>query len=101
MKKFYAGIILGKEDLKESNRSRIELEYYKISRRTPKIVGKKTNLYGIEIIKKEYLGNKKYKEKNNIQNITTDENVINNLLNILRKNRVTPITLNDVIEEVL
>lgn len=101
MKKFYAGIILGKEDLKESNRSRIELEYYKISRRTPKIIGKKTNLYGIEIIKKEYLGNKKYKEKNNIQNLTTDENVINNLLNILRKNRVTPITLNDVIEEVL
>lgn len=101
MKKFYAAIVLNKDELKESKSNRIELEYYKISKRETKKVGKKTNLYGIEIIKKEYFGNRKIKEKSNLYNLTSDENVIENLLHILRKNKVTPISLNDVIEEVL
>lgn len=101
MKKFYASIVLNKEELKDSNRNRIELEYYKISRKTTKNVGQKSNLYGIEIVKKEYLGKKKYKEKNDIYNLTNDETIVDNLLKILRKNKVTPISLNDVIEEVL
>lgn len=101
MKKIYSRLVLNKEDLKDSSRNRIELEYYKISRKAMKNVRKKTNVYGIEIVKKEYLGKRKYKEKNNIYNLTNDENVIDNLLRILRKNKVTPISLNEVIEEVL
>ena len=101
MKKFYAGIVLNKNELKESNLSRIELEYYKISKKAVRNVGEKTNLYGIEIVKKEYLGKKRVKEKNNMYNLTNDENTIDNLLHILRKNKVTPISLKDVVEEVL
>lgn len=101
MRKFYAGIVLNKDELKESKCNRIELEYYKISKRGQQNIGKKTNLYGIEIIKKEYFGRKHIKEKENIYNITNDETVIDNLLQVLRKNKVTPITLNDVIEEVM
>lgn len=101
MRKFYAGIVLNKEELKESSCNRIELKYYKISKKCQRNVGKKTNLYGIEIVKKEYFGRRHLKEKENIYNITNDETVIDNLLQVLRRNKVTPVSLNDVIEEVL
>ncbi len=101
MKKFYAGVVLNKEDLKDSNSNRIELEYYKISRKNKTDVNKNVKVYGIEIIKKEYLGKRKLKEKQNIHNLTNDETIIDKILNILKVNKVTPIGLNDVIEEVL
>lgn len=101
MKKLYAGIVLNEDELTESNSNRIELEYYKISKKNRGSFTRKTNLYGIEIVKKEYLGGKKLKEKNNIYNITNDENVINKLLNILKNNKVTPIALNDIMHEVM
>lgn len=101
MKKFYAGIVLNKDELKESNSNHIELEYYKISKTNKGCTTKKSNLYGIEIVKKEYLGKKKIKEKNNIYNLTNDETVIDKILNILTTNKVTPMTLNDIVEEIL
>lgn len=101
MKKFYAGIVLNKDELKESNSNRIELEYYKISKKNKGHFTKKSNLYGIEIVMKEYLGNRKLKEKNNLYNLTNDENVIDKLLNILKNNQVTPMGLVDAMEEVL
>lgn len=101
MKKLYAGIVLNKEELKESNSNRIELEYYKISKKSKEKISQKTNIYGIEIIKKEYSGKRKRKEKNNIYNLTDDEKVINSLLNILKSNKVTPVALDDIVEEVL
>lgn len=101
MKKFYAGIVLNKDELADSNSNRIELEYYKISKRSKESFTKKSNTYGIEIVKKEYLGNKKLKEKNNVYNLTNDENVIDKLLNILKNNRVTPMGLVDAMDEVL
>ena len=58
-------------------------------------------MYGIEIVKKEYFGRRHLKKKENIYNITNDETVIDNLLQVLRRNKVTPVSLNDVIEEVL
>lgn len=97
MKTFYSGIVLNEEELLESNSNRIELEYYKLSKKDRK----NTNTYGIEIIKKEYTGNKKTKEKQNIVNLTNDENIINKVLYILRKNTVTPVGLNDALQEVL
>lgn len=97
MKRFYSGIVLNENELLESNSNRIELEYYKLSKKDKK----NTNIYGIEIIKKEYIGKKKTKEKQNIENLTSDENIINKVLYILRKNTVTPIGLNDALQEVL
>lgn len=101
MKKLYAGIVLNKDELTESNSNRIELEYYKISRKNKDKAAKKSNLYGIEIVKKEYLGNKKLKERNNIYNVTNDEDVINRLLSTLKSNQVTPIALEEIMDEVL
>ncbi|MBP3463000.1 MAG: DUF6514 family protein [Clostridia bacterium] len=97
MKRFYSGIILNEKELLESNSNRIELEYYKLSKKDKK----NNKIYGIEIIKKEYIGKKKTKEKRNIENLTSDENIINKVLYVLRKNTVTPIGLNDALQEVL
>ena len=60
MKRFYSGIILNEKELLESNSNRIELEYYKLSKKDKK----NNKIYGIEIIKKEYIGKKKYRKFN-------------------------------------
>ena len=44
MKKLYAGIVLNKDELTESNSNRIELEYYKISKKNKGSFKRKTNL---------------------------------------------------------
>lgn len=97
MRKFYADVVLNKDELKESDSNRIELEYYKIA----KNVKRNQRTYGIEIIKTEYFNGKKLKESENIYNVTTDEGVVDNLLNILRENKVTPIGLDDAVDEIL
>ncbi len=97
MRKFYADVILNKEELKESDSNRIELEYYKIA----KNIKKNQRTYGVEIVKTEYFNDKKLKESENIYNVTSNEGVIDNLLSILKENQVTPIGLNDVVDEIL
>ena len=97
MRKFYADVILNKDELKESDSNRIELEYYKIA----KNVKRDKKIYGIEIVKTEYINNKKLKESEDIYNVTNDESVIDRLLNVLKENQVTPIGLNDVVDEIL
>ena len=85
MKKFYAGVVLEDSELAESKSNRIELEYYKISK-TRKINFAKVNkTYGIEIVKKEYLGNKRKKEKNNLCNLTSNEKIANKLTGAMEK----------------
>lgn len=97
MKNFYADVILNKDELKESDSNRIELEYYKTTQK----LKKNQKIYGVEIIKTEYFNNTKFKESENIYNITNDEKVVDNLLYVLKKNCVTPIGLNDVVTEIL
>lgn len=99
MKKLFAEIILNKDELKESNCNRIELEYYKISRKERKI--SKANVYGIEVVKREYKKDKKLKEKSRIKDLTNDEKNVNRLLQLLKRNKVTPMSLKEVIEEEL
>ena len=66
-----------------------------------KNVKKNQRIYGVEIVKTEYFNNKKLKESENIYNVTSSEGVIDNLLSILKENQVTPIGLNDVVDEIL
>ncbi len=98
MKELYAEVVLNKDELVESESNRIELEYYKISKKASK---EQSNLYGVEIVKKEYLGNKSLEEKEDIDCLTNDETVVNNLLSVLKRNKVTPICLNEILDEVL
>ena len=84
-------------DLKETRiNHRVELEYYK----TEQIV-KDNFKYGIEIRKKEYIKNSYTEEKNSIENISNSSDKVIEIINTLKKYKVTPVGLNDVLEDLL
>ena len=95
MRTVYGGTFINMEQLKESNiYTPIKLEYYKIKNEK----NYKEN-YGIEIFKTKYKGEEILTEKAEINNITSDENTIEMLLEILKRNEVTPVSANEVIED--
>ena len=85
------------EDLKETQiNHRVELEYYKTNK-----CAEDDFKYGIEIRKKEYINDRITIETNNIQNITNSSDKVIEIINTLKKYKVTPIGLNDVLEDLL
>lgn len=75
---------------------KIDLKYYKTKSVLATPNKKK---FGIEIIKEEVKGANKTKEKGKIYNITNNETIIENLLKIFIQNKVTPISINDIISD--
>lgn len=97
---FYGDVFLDKEKFGESNiKYPIELEYYKTCSRKKDMLEENEVIYGVEIIKKEYKEQNIYTEKASVENVTEDENELNNVITKLKENTVTPITLNDVIND--
>lgn len=80
----------------ESNNTEIDLKYYKT-----KILlsnsGKKK--YGIEIVKEETNGKNKTKEKGRAYGISNSEEIIENILKIFIQNKVTPVAINDILND--
>ena len=96
LKKFYGKTVLENIDFDESTKdSEIELEYYQIKN------VREDKPYGIEIIKRNM--------KNNILN--TEDKIVNNICNkeidnikileLLISNKVTPIAVDDIIEDLI
>ena len=84
-------------DLKETNiNHRVELEYYKTKKNI-----KDDIKYVIEIRKKEYLDNTINEENNNIDNISNNSDKVIEIINTLKKYKVTPVGLEDVLEDLL
>lgn len=107
MKTFFDGIFISKEHLEEAGiKYPIKLEYYKIARdenvRNTKLINETENTngkYGIEVVKTEYLeGNVKIETKE-VNNITNDLKEADRILTLLRNNEVTPIGVEDVLED--
>lgn len=107
MKTFFDGIFISKEHLEEAGiKYPIKLEYYKIARdenvRNTKLINETENTngkYGIEVVKTEYLeGNVKIETKE-VNNITNDIKEADRILTLLRNNEVTPIGVEDVLED--
>ncbi len=75
----------------------IQLEYYKICNN----LANKENVkpYGIGIIKKSCNEIELNIEQREFNNIFKNENEVNKILNLLLKNKVTPIALKDVLED--
>lgn len=98
---YYGATFLGEEDLKETNiKHRIELEYYTTKNNINKVKDKETT-YGIEIIKKEYLNNKIGIETETKEQISNNSQKVIEIIDTLKKYKVTPIGLNDVLEDLL
>ena len=97
MKTFFIGMFMNKENLrKEGILYPIKLEYYKI-----KDLKSKNDIFGIEVVKTEYINEEVKVEKASIDKLTNDEKIENSILDILKRNEVTPVILEDVIEDLV
>ena len=94
-KQFFGRVTIDQNDSEELN-EKIELEYYE-TRNLTEINERK---YGIEIIKKKEESEKFNIESKIVNNISSKEQEINKLLNILMANKVTPISVDDVISDI-
>ncbi len=97
MKKFFDGGFIPKEQLEEAGiEYPIKLDYYKTQE-------EKNNeaKYGIEVVKTEYLGKNVNVETKTIKNILNSEEEQEKILKILKRNEVTPVGVDDVLEELL
>ena len=91
LKTFFGGIFIETNKLKEEGiEYPIKVEYYKI---------KEEDKFGIEIIKKEYKEPRIRVEKQEIKSLSTDECEIDRMLELLKKNQVTPISSQEIIED--
>lgn len=94
-KSLFGRTVIDSSDSEEID-DKIELEYYE----TSNLVEENGRKYGIEVVKKEE-GNKKFNiESKVVNNISNEEKHINNLLQILMLNKVTPITVDDIISDI-
>lgn len=99
MRVFFGSIFIKKENLKEAGINYpIKLEYYK-KINEDEFIKKNKAIYGINIIKTEYISNDIRIENKEVPYITNDESQINKILKILKDNEVTPISLEDIIED--
>ncbi len=95
---YYGETRINIKELVESNRKGfIKLEYYG----TKEIVQDEFIEYGVEIVKKEYINKNFIQETNNINNITEDKKEIEEIISTLKRNKVTPMGLEDVINDLL
>ncbi len=93
----YGMTYFDEDDLKETTiNHRVELEYYKTKKDT-----NEDFKYGIEIRKKEYINNNITIESKNIENISNSSDKVIEIINTLKKYKVTPVGLNDVLEDLL
>ena len=99
---YYGGTFLEEEDLKESNiKHRIELEYYTTKNYINEVKENEETSYGIEIIKKEYIDNRIGIETGTKQQVSNNAKKVIEIIDTLKRYKVTPIGLNDVLEDLL
>ena len=96
-KSFFGRTIIDRSDSEELNEDeKIELEYYE----THNLAEKNEREYGIEIVKKKEKNEKFNIESKVINNISNEEQKVNKLLTILMINKVTPISVDDIISDI-
>lgn len=101
MKKFYGGVFISNEVLERAGiKHPIKLEYYK-KINEEEILKKDKAIYGISIVKTEYIEEKIKVEEKDINNLTNDENRAEYILDMLKENYVTPIGVEDVLNDFL
>ena len=99
MKTFFSSTFMNPKLLKEVGiHYPIQLAYYKITNKEAEKQQKAK--FGIYIVKTEYKKENVKVEKKNIQYVSNDEKKIEEILNLLKENEVTPIAIEDVISDV-
>lgn len=99
MRIFFNSTFIKQETLKEAGINHpIKLEYYKIINEDEMIKKEKAK-FGINIIKTEYKKEQVKIENKKIQYISNDEKRVEEILNLLKENEVTPIAVEDVLSD--
>ena len=102
MKYFFGCTFMNREELQKIGvRYPIKLEYYKTQTNEEDVRSVNDIKYGIEVIKTSYIEEKVNVEKTCIPEIIKDEAKVEDMLNILKENKVTPISVEDIIEDLL
>ena len=97
MKTFFDGIFIDSNDAQNESEYPIKLEYYKTIKTEENVEAK----YGIEIVETEFLNGKVNVECKIINNISNSSEEIEKMIEILRNNEVTPIGIEDAINEII
>ncbi len=99
MKTFFSSTFMESKNLEEAGIYHpIKLEYYKIINEEESIEQQKEK-FGINIIKTEYKKEEVKIENKKIQYVSNNEEKIEEILKILEKNEVTPITAQDILND--
>jgi len=101
-KRFYGGTFINKEELMANGIFHpIKLEYYKIKRESKDFLNTNGDTYGIQIVKTEYINKTVKIETKEIKYKINNEEKIEQILEILKNNQVTPIVAEDIVEDFL
>jgi len=102
MKYFFGCTFMNKEELANIGvEYPIKLEYYKTQTNEEEVNNQKDIKYGIEVIKISYIDESVKIEKRIIPEILRDEIRINKILDKLKENKVTPVSAEYIIEDLL
>ena len=97
MKTFFDGIFINCNDAQNEGEYPIKLEYYKTIKTEENVEAK----YGIEIVETEFINGKVNIESKAIDDIAITSKEIERILTILKNNEVTPIGIEDAINEIV
>ena len=99
LKIFYTSTFIKKEELEEVGINYpIKLEYYKIINEDEIMKGEKER-FGIKVIKTEYRNDETKTEEKEITYLSNDEQKVEKILKLFKENEVTPIGVEDVLED--
>lgn len=97
IKEFYGAISMRVNNIDCSKKEgKMELKYYKI---ISKFNDKKNRRFGIEVIKKCTFDNIVSEEKKEVFNCIEKEDVAEQVLEVLKVNKVSPINVVDILED--
>lgn len=97
MRTFHSCIFIDRDELEKVGIDHpIKVEYYETKESNDNL-----EEYGIEVIKTEYFGKDIRTEKVYIENITNNESETYGILNLLKQYQVTPISAQDVVNDLI
>lgn len=99
MRTYFSSTFIEKEILNEAGIYHpVKLDYYKIINEDEMIQQEKAK-FGIHVVKTEYKKDEVKVENKKIRYVSNDEKTIEKILNILKENVVTPIAVEDVLND--
>ena len=101
-KRFYGGTFINKDELIANGIFHpIKLEYYKTRKVSNDFLNANGDIYGIQVVKTEYIDKTVKIETKEISYKINNEQKIDELLEILKNNQVTPIAAEEIVEDFL